>query len=549
MPCHYRNNQTPKFSLVSAACQQDDNLRHILRQAFRICCIDNRRLPFFAAFLSDEDEVNLNNERSDDTVTISASTRLMLYLELVSYKDLFSETPPKKRFDHAKLITSKFLLPRGSSGPLFDLRSMFPDIILTDLQQLLKTVNEETIAVDFFKNVESCLEDSLAGAKFASFLLSDACARMRAYLRGTAPYIDPHLAPVVRASSLLTCTKHSADRNHMKFTLVYLVCQLENDSLDKNYEKKDSTKTKESKRLQGSAAGFSCAIFISRTLLPSIELAQKHVGGDTSGSESTSAFEKLISVIETFWGTFMAPMGGLLESSTYSDETTDLIELVRKAMLSSFHKAEEITNDARLLQLIQSVLQGGEFAKFLPKLRDELIYDYYVSHHPKYRAHMIHEWMCAEANNALHNESSQESKEKVEDVGGTPRLLEGAISRLIRKLEIPRGISRHCPAHKPQKQILLEKAAQPAKCNFNADFALVFTGTKDLEKRPSDLVVSFDKSTLQKALCAPLSEVAKSLTEVRSIEEVLPPTIVSYAIIPALKRMPFQDPIHFGRTT
>ena len=166
---------------------------------------------------------------------------------------------------------------------------------------------------------------------------------------------------------------------------------------------------------------------------------------------------------------------------------------------------------------------------------------------------MIHEWMCEEANSALHDKSSQETKEQIERADKPPRLLEGAISRLIRKLEIPRGISRHCPVHKPQNQIVKEKQAESAKCNFNADFALVFAKcqfeNKNNENEPTEHLVSSDISNLQHVVCIPLSDNAKYQIEKKAIEEILPSTIMSYATIPPLKARPFGDPIHYGRTT
>ena len=545
-----RNNQTASFSLITAACQQDQNFQKILRHAFRICTVDNRRLPFFASFLSTEDAFNSkNDEFGDISVAISASTRLMLYLELVSYKDLFSEASLRRRLDHAQLISSKFLLPRGTSNPLFDLRPMFPDHVLSSLQQSDNAVSMATISADHFKEIEACVEDSLAGSKFASFLLSDECARMRAYMRGTASYIDPQLASIVHDSSKLSSKEFYTARNHLKFMLIYLLCQKENDTLDKNFEKKVGTTKKESKRLKGSAAGLSCAVFISRVLSPAIDAAKQLVTEDGASEESSKKFQTLISATETFWETFIAPHGGLLEDSSYSNETNDLIGNMRQSLLNSVNQVEENEDGERLLQLTKAVVQNDGFIKSLPKLRNELVYDYYINHHPKYRAHMIHEFMCSEANTSLEKEVAEEKKGHVDILDTTPRLEEGVIPRLIRKLEIPEGVSRHCPMHKLQNPEI-EKVKETTS-DSNADFSLLFTKSQnDVEsggEASIQQMASLDQSILKDAVCVPHSDYAKERLQKKSIEEILPATVVSYTMVPPLKNRPFGEPIYFGR--
>eukprot|EP00979_Chaetoceros_neogracilis_P016740 scaffold9279_cov200-Chaetoceros_neogracile.AAC.1 len=148
-----RNNQRASFSVMSAACQQDVNLQEILRRAFRICCVDNRRLPFLAAFLSNDDDFNISGNRPRDipSEVTTASKRLMLYLELVSFRDLFSVASSQGRIDHAKLIVFKFLLSSESEEPLFDLRPVFPKETLDHLRASMNNLNSSTISLDIFK--------------------------------------------------------------------------------------------------------------------------------------------------------------------------------------------------------------------------------------------------------------------------------------------------------------------------------------------------------------------------------------------------------------
>ena len=487
----------------------------------------------------------------------------MLYLELVSYRDLFAVATPRRRLDHAKLIASKFLIPQQSQGsnelnnPLFDLRPMFPVEVLTTIQEsMTETIGLDFLQVglNFFQEIESCIEDSLAGAKFASFLLSDECARMRAYMRGTSPYIDPPLESIVCESSLDSSPEYSAGRNHLEFILVYLLCQKENDALDKNYDKE--VYAKDPKRLMGSAGGLSCAVFISRVLLPAMDKATKQLAGYTGSESENKVFGTLISTFEKFWESFIAPDGGVLDSASYSNETYDIIEQMRETMLKAANPPEETKKEDRLVVITRSFALDEDFIQSLSRLRDELLYGYYVNNHSKYRAHAIHEWMCGEANDALQKSSSDENKIDTVKFEAIPRLSNGSISRLVRRIELPEGISRHCPVHKPQNQSLKKKQIESAKCNFNADFAIVFTSdTSDPSESESSehphiqQIMSFDQSSLQRAACVPLSDHAKHQMEKLSLEQILPATLVSYAMIPTFKNRPFKETIYYGRNT
>ena len=476
----------------------------------------------------------------------------MLYLELISYKDLFSVASPQRRLDHAHLIASKFLLPQVSPGssestdPLFDLRPLFPVESLTETQNAIKAATKETIGRDIFKQVEFCLENSLAGAKFASFLLSDECARMRAYMRGTTNYIDPPLESVIREPSQIRSKDFTAARNHLRYMILYLLCQKENDALNKNFDKKIVNSGKESKRMSGSAGGLSCAIFISKDLIPAIDAAKKCQAEENQKSDMPEEYGKLISSLEMFWELFIAPVGGELDSSSYSNECYDLIEKVRGILSDSINPSEEKQEEKNIVDIAKSLAENESFAQYLSRLRDELIYDYYVNHHSKYRAHLTHECMCSEASEALRATMSEEAKANTKCADMTPRLMNGSIARLIRKAEIPEGVSRHCPVHKAQNRVVKMKQTESAKCNFNADFALVYVTGSSNDDTPTAQAALF-QSNLERSASSPLSDGAKKLIEKMTIEEILPPTLVSYAMVPPLKDRAFKDPIQYGR--
>jgi hypothetical protein len=97
---------------------------------------------------------------------------------------------------------------------------------------------------------------------------------------------------------------------------------------------------------------------------------------------------------------------------------------------------------------------------------------------------------------------------------------------------------------------------ESSKCNFNADFALVFTANgvdddmyNNAGSSPIRQITSLDQSNFQRIASTPLSAHAKQLAEKMTLEQLFPATIVSYGMVPPLKTRPFQESINFGRNT
>ena len=537
----YRNNQRSSFSLISAACQQDNNLRRILQLALRICCIDGRKLPFFASFLTNNDDFGLGGDRVDSS-QISTSTCLMFYLELLSFRDIFAIAPQKKKLDHANLIASKFLFASDNDSPIFDLGSFFDEQELKVMQGLLK---EGKIDVDFFGNMEKTLEKSLI-SKFASFLISDECARMRAYLRGSKPYIDPSVENVLLDSSLIASKDYSSTRNHIRFMIIYLICQLENDTLDKNFDQSKYQVKKEVKRLSGSAGGLSCAIFINRTILTLLEKVLNAVAIEGEKKDYKVASQFLVA-IENLWESFIAPDGGMLDFASYSNEIYNLIEDIRDILIDSAEVPAEKKEEERIFHICARLAKNQDFVVSLKKLRNELVHDYYLNHHPKYRAHVTHEWMCSEIN-------SDKAQCNSTVVDKTPKIADGAVARFLRKLDLPKGISKHSPVHNVQKDIVYEKKeGDITDCSFNADYAMIFTAKNVDESLTTDASrqdensMSFDPNSYERICTAALSAHGKDAISKHSLEQILPTTIVSYAMIPSIKKKNFTNLVQFGR--
>jgi hypothetical protein len=575
LPFH-RSNEIASFSALSFACKNDENLRHILAEALMICCIDNRRLPFFAAFISNEDSflADTNNElMQTEKKVITGSTRLMLFLELVSFRDLFGVTPMHRQLFAAKRIAYKFLLPQpqdnGSTSktanPQFDMRSMFaPEVIST----LDKSIKEDDISSKLFCDIEEFLRDSFAGMKFASFLLSDECARMRAYMRSTSPYLDPSLECLFKESLDPESENFSSAQNHLEYIMIYLLCQSENDILDKNYNTKKENDQSGNERVMGSAGGLCCAIFIKRVLMPSINKAKELLLQNKIG-EMDKVGQTLIDSYSSFWEYFIAPSGGTLESTPLSNDTQIMLDKVRRSVSLSASPPRNFSRDERRRHIIRSLALNNDLAKSLLRLREELIYDYSVNSHPKYRGHTFHEWMCAEVNKAEHNKPitgidlvRSESTEtgnidtNIVNVAAIPQLPSGCISRLIRRLDFPDGLSRHCPEVKsistsnhlpPAAQQQEQQQEESPRCN--ADYAIVFgTDNSDGESGreiPIEIAET-EPSALRRFICVPMSKRAE---EKLDAGEYISPTLESYAYVPIQGEREFQQTMDPSRKT
>ncbi len=567
-PCiptpYTRTNEIASFSALSFACKNDENLRNALQKAFMTCCIDNRRLPFFAAFISNEDSFLADNERQPESKhdLITGSSRLMLFLEIISFRDLFGVTPIQRQIYTAKRIAFKFLLPQPQKDsestsnrgtPQFDMRSMFPH---EQLGALEKSIEEETITHDLFHDIEESLWDSFGGMKFASFLLSDECARMRAYMRGTSPYLDPSLELIFGDSLHPESKNFSSARNHLEYIIVYLLCQYENDVLDKNYNNNKQDDLNENKRLIGAAGGICCSIFIKRTLIPSINKAKElllknQVGGD----EMDKVGQALIDSFSWFWECFIASSGGSLESTPLSNDTQIMLDKVRRSVSLAASPPRNFSKEERRRHIIRSLALNTDLSKSLLRLREELIYDYSVNAHPKYRGHTIHEWMCTEANKAEHMESDSSDKLKtdvdvVDENSSIPPLPSGCISRLIRQLELPDGLSRHRP------EVITVPPPASTKhedgSRSNADFVVIF-GTDNTAKKRGDVEIPNEVATqpfLRRFACAPVSKRAKAnCNSGLSADNLVPPTLESYAHVPILGERQFQHVTDSTRRT
>ena len=100
------------FAALSRAVQREPTFCDNLRAAFVECCLDQRRLPFITAYVAGEDATL--NATSDEPNKIpkrgpSESIKLIFWLEIQAFVDLWGVTPVRRRRAHAQRIFHKFL--------------------------------------------------------------------------------------------------------------------------------------------------------------------------------------------------------------------------------------------------------------------------------------------------------------------------------------------------------------------------------------------------------------------------------------------------------
>lgn len=538
------------FAAISRASNNDPEFQAIVRNAFFASCIDSRCLPFVASYFAGEDKydyfidsngtINVDQPKNTSSPKSTSSpptssVRLMLYLEILSFEELFSITPPRRRRDHAKRVAQKFLMEyvddnnnsedTSASPPMFDLRSAISADVLDDI---VSAINDKTqkIKRDVFEKCKRQIQNSLCGARFATFLISDDCAHMRAYLRGTAHYRH---VPIEKMWSGIKSRDRNTN-NYFLYALLYLLCW----SDEENNNGTSVTKGK-------IAGGICAAIFIQRTLVPAIE----------NGIEDKDA---LIDAYGRFWEIFLAPFGGVLDSISVSNECQDALDNARAAL-----------NHAIEQPYVVKALTTDNILSAMMRLSEELVFDYAVNIHPKFKESEAHELVC------------EELKDHEKDISHDQFLEfpEGCISRLMRKSHFPDRVSSHKPrrievngklssmenvdqgktSEKPTsrslaEQLDMEAAKEDETSNieseendetpesfhpnmFNADYAVVF-GSDDnkTDNDPSSPgLLTMQNSGVKRFVSIPLGGLG---------DVTIPSTLETYATVPPFREKSFR---------
>ena len=531
-----RGNDKFSLSMLLQAKASISNFQTILKYAFIMCAMDGRRLPFLSAHLSSENSIEAEDlKANEDSQKTTASTQLMLFLELISFVELYDATPLGRHRDIAKKIAYKFFLPTRigtkMEQPMFDFSHI---VTKADLNALVMAINDKNASIprSLFLSFQHATVEALSGAPFLNFLMSNDCARMRGYLRNTAPYQT--ISPTAIIDAIVQKNSHDA-HNHFMYTLLHLLCQNERDVGGENSD----IMPEKAERVLGAAGGLCCAVFIKTRLHRIIEMSRPLVDTSLSTNFHSEDFSALITAFDFLWEVFVSPDGGAVSTLPHSNETDDSLGVVRRML----EDAASLDKTALSPFLVDSKLQLA-----LDRLAGDLVYDYAVNTYPKFKEHKFHEWLCTEVTNG--SSLKQDNME-----ASIPPMLEGSVKRLLRKAELPTGLS----AHKPTRQVTKiqegnggsvepvcdakteSRGAQSSGFNEmstypNAQIAVVF-GTDDgldAERVPNPAMDHYDirRYVVQAVELEGLA--SKSVTTCR-----IPPTLESYATVPLLRRTPF----------
>jgi len=355
----------------------------------------------------------------------SESIKLLFWLEIQAFVDLWGVTPLRRRRAHAQRIFDKFLGAQDGADDnqlvdnsfdsgvdeatltpqMFNLRSkLFHTGILIKLE---KALNDDSLPIshNIFQECQRYVEDDLCGARFASFLDSDEGARMRAYLMSATPYhhipFDALLEPVVKGDEYVT--------NYFYYIVIHLICE------------------------DGLSGGLCTALFLKKRVLP---LFQRE---DVAASE-------LVDSLTYLWDLYLAPDCGALEKLTHSSHCEVSIACARSTLLEAFNPSQPVSDDEELFKRLtdDKVVQ---VSSNLANLAEELIFDYAVNCFPKFKQDRSFHLLCLELDNVLN-----ESGIRLDVFKHLPMLPHLCISRLLRKSGFPTSISTHRPLYEVAKK-------------------------------------------------------------------------------------------------
>ena len=560
-------------------------------------CLDPRSSPFLVAHMEFEDkkavearkqavkEMGLPPSDVDEELDRRNSAAILLeyYLELLSYLVIIDATPAGRRTEieirladsFRDLTTSNLLTDRDT---LAEVKSTLDDMLVKG--------SAKKVDADFLAKLRIMTGKSIAvSPQFVTFLLGDQCARMRAYLHKTTPYVNVPLSPLVDGAisvrrSKTPSTNAAHAHNHLLFAMLHLICRYEIDEDCEEAKQGFPIPEKDRRRIAGSAGGLACALFIRGTMLPCIDEAEKSLaerdsdGADCekqSKEEEQACYKSLISSCEQLWESYVAPAGGILDDIIFDDteRATCLVNDVRRALVAAISVGDRpkgvvekatVGDDDRGLKVVRAVVSSTELKVSLSKLAEELVHDYAVAIQPEYRKHMFHEWVCGEV-----QRWAQKEAKSPPDYSGTGDALskgiyllsDGSITRLMRRVELPKGVSQHRPQRIASTSIVPppkikadnDTAGQPPHSpqrNINAEYAIVFGNDEGMDStgRVLDPSLAVDFGAVRRFACVKLRGQAD---EPSLDEDDIPPTLENYAVVPPIRELPFADIIDEGR--
>jgi hypothetical protein len=336
-------------------------------------------------------------------------------------------------------------------------------------------------------------------------------------------------------------TQRARAKNYLMYVVVYLLCMVDQDKFGEHDDllaDMDGGSGRRN-RVENAASGLCACLFVRQRLLPVVAEARAVL--DSSGSQDDAPteprLEHLISRLtlryEQLWEFYVAPGVGSLIEGSRATEASDCLHVLRHA-LSGLRNHSTLSCEeqhARLEFLVDPGLVDKAMA-----LADELLLDYAIHLHPKFRIHKYHEWLCTEIAAAGELNSSERSM--------VPPMPDGCVKRLIRKTKFPVGVTPHQPAHGPSEDAVKNRngavegssIAKQTAALCNADCAIVFgTAHESSADNSSNTVQRF---TCQSVALMEGGDIGRP-PGVFLVPSEIPGTLETYAMAPLPCAKPF----------
>lgn len=568
-------------TLLARAAFLNPIFRTTLHEAFKECCTDPRRANFLEHFFQHfttrkEAEMAARNEQgnkkghknleyqvNDNDATSSKNQRILLevYIDLLKFRSAASVEyfDKEKLLETARAISSKILI---EDTDIVRSADALPESVVTVacggiecMHHLKRAISDED---DFFDEVHGdgfCkIRDNLGTflsmqEHFLAFLVSDDCARMRAYLRGTAPFatVEP---------DIFLDTTEASNNNLLMFGILHLICTNEApDELESSDEYGDFIKMdamllnqRSGKRITGAASTLLCPIFITGTLNRSLGLATESLVEDEMMGQSNNldVYKKLADDVQHLWDHFVSPVTGALSSVNLSAEAQAALDAVRCLVTSFFN--DPVAQDGCVptlgsLSWAKSFTSEG-VSSALHRLSDSLSRDYCLVTFPNnFRRSIFHEWMLTEA--AACPAEAVDVSSKINEYL-VPRVFKGPARccprKVLRQIELPHGLSLHLPGTR-QSWSLREMSEIATENLYNADVAVVFgmevdgDGAVSSPKSESSDDTFSNVMSCQRFTCTSLQNKASSVKFITP--SAIPDSLEEYLLQPPFCERPF----------
>jgi hypothetical protein len=464
--------------------------------------------------IANNDGQKVTNDDHDDVTSSSNQIRLLdLYLELYKFREvllLCSLLDKEKLLTYARSIAARFLSDHVSADDKANgncLSDYVGYIALGGMEQVQAVRFALRDDDDFFDDssdgfdaIRCSLESFLSTHEsFISFLLSDDCTRMRAYLRGSSTFL--RIEPRMLLSTDARETDSGSNYNFLLCAILHLVCMKSerSNSTSDNFIKNDALLLSAGRRNLGAASLLGCAFFIMRKLRPKVEAVVEGLieDGMTGTRNNLPLYTVYIKDIQHFWEVYIAPAGGALSLLRLSPDSQEALDAVRRALLSSIDDGDAIKEDmddaARAIKVAKS-LSSEHVSSSIYSLAEALFREYTLEIYPNFQRHIFYEWACKESKVAFANARDNADTGFEHLVSSKfAGLSKGWLNRFIRQSELPEGISLHRrsgSAMLPQNEY--DITTTDAANRHCGDVALVFGSEY------------YDEAAIRRFCCVPL---------------------------------------------